>query len=37
MRKAAGVVVLYNPIESEVLQNIKSYVNELDVIYCGSV
>ncbi|APP03580.1 glycosyltransferase [Lactobacillus delbrueckii] len=34
MRKAAGVVVLYNPIESEVLQNIKSYVNELDVIYC---
>jgi rhamnosyltransferase len=31
--KIAGVVVLYNPIIFQVLDNIKSYINLLDVLY----
>ena len=30
--KLAGVVVLYNP-DQKVIQNITSYINEVDVLY----
>lgn len=34
MNKVAGVIVLYNPNEDEVIKNISSYLDELDVLYC---
>ena len=30
----AGIVVLYNPNVEETIENIKSYIDELDVLYC---
>lgn len=31
--KYAGTVVLYNPVKKEVLHNIQSYINQLDVLF----
>ena len=30
----AGIVVLYNPVIGEVLENINSYIDDLDFLYC---
>lgn len=34
MDKVAGIIVLYNPNEREVLENINSYIDEVNVLYC---